>query len=302
LKTQILLLTLLISNFFGSAQTNYYPLIDTNKTWHVMESYFPSPTLTFTYKCDGDTSVSDDIYKILYLSGEEFPVNWTKIGYIRETEDHMVYYSVLLENDPDYFEPLLIYDFSVDINDTLTINSFLGFGFTSHEVEIVITEIDSVLIMDEYRNRIRFSCENFEDNFWLEGVGSNNGLLGAGFYCYITCPMMELLCVKEQDELVYQHEYFNECYYVGIEEKNNYRNFEIYPNPADDFVTIVQKSFYNSEHTFTIYNSLGQVISTTELNEVGIDKISTVKLQAGIYFYTIACSDLIEQTGKLIIQ
>jgi hypothetical protein len=302
MKTQILFLLFVISSLFGYSQSTYYPLIDTGKTWHVIEAAFPSPTLTFTYKCDGDTSVNGDIYKFLYMSGEEFPENWTKIGYIRETADHMVYYSVILENDPGYFDPLLIYDFTVDVNDTLNINSFLGSGYGSFEVEIIIAEIDSILIADNYRKRIKYSCENYEENFWIEGIGSNNGLLGAGFYCYIVCPMLELLCVKEQSEIIYQHEYFEECYIVGTNEyKSLPGKFIIYPNPANDYILIVPKSADNLNVIFKLYNSYGQEILKKEMDQYSLKKVSFIDMAPGRHFYTISDTKHIIQSGKILI-
>ena len=285
------------------AQNPYHPLIDTGKTWNVMDGNGWGSSMTYTYKCEGDTVINDTSYRILYSSDAEFPVSWIKRGFIREDDAHRVYYSRYLVNDTSYFEPLIVYDFNAGLNDTLTINSFVGYGPT--EVNIVITAVDSVLIDNEYRKKIHFSCldYSYEYNFWIEGIGSNNGLLETGFYCYITCPVIELLCVKEQGKIIYQNEYYESCYIVNIEENNQENQaYNIYPNPAGEYLYIVPEFHNNSTTVFTLFNSIGEITCQTKINRNSNTKVLTAGKTAGLYFYTISENGNIRQSAKILIR
>ena len=108
MKTLVLSFVLCLLFGLNYAQSTYYPLIDTGKTWHVMEGGIGGPTVTFTYKVEGDTLINQDDYKILYRSDEEFPVTWTKHGYIREDEikkyiTHQILVSILFFMNRQWF-------------------------------------------------------------------------------------------------------------------------------------------------------------------------------------------------------
>ncbi|MCD4732462.1 MAG: T9SS type A sorting domain-containing protein, partial [Bacteroidales bacterium] len=237
-------------------------------------------------------------YKLLYVTDEEYPTQWTKIGYIREDTNRKVYYSPLSST---FIEPAMVYDFYAEQNDTLVITSFLQYYPT--EVEIVITEVDSILIIDEYRKRIKFSCEYFDNNFWIEGVGSNNGLLETGFYCYIVCPEIELLCVQDQGEIIYQHEYYEECYYVGVEDNiANQRKFEIYPNPTKNDIHIIPLTNVGSDLVFILYNLKSEILIQREIINFNPSVINITNLKDGLYLYRIIDNSDLVQNGKIIIK
>lgn len=302
MKTRILIAAIFLISMYSYAQSIYYPLIDIGKTWHILHHNWGS-TLIYTYRCDGDTLINNSVYKILFSTEDEFAGNWIKHGYIREDEDKKVYYSPYHGNDSLFYDPAMVYDFNAEINDTLLISSF-AYNYPN-ELEIVITEIDSVLIGDNFRKKISFECgyNYFFENSWIEGIGSLNGLLEPGFYCYIACPTLELLCVKEDETVIYQHPYYNECYIVGIEDNiSNQIKFEIYPNPADETVFIISKDVDNSNYTFTILNSIGQVLILFDIESLGANKVFVGDLNSGLYFYTIKNDLHLEQTGKLVIQ
>ena len=296
----VLLLTCL---FMGSinAQETYFPLIETDKTWHVMESHYPSTTLTFTYKFEGDTIISDKNYNILYRSDEEYPTNWMKWGYIREEEDKKIFYSPYNYIDTIFQEPALVYDFNVKINDTITITSF-AFNYPV-DVEIVITLIDSILINDTYRTRTFYKCAYSDDNFWIEGIGSDNGLTGIGLNCYDGCIGMSLLCVKNIDELLYMNDYYNDCYIVGIKENAiSKQQFLVYPNPAKEEIFITTTAGEIKEFTFILYNLESEVVLQEKVLNFNQTKVKLENLKAGIYLYRITENEQMLQNGKIIIK
>lgn len=295
----LLMLYLLIGPIY--TQGTYYPLVETDKTWHVLDGGFGG-FATNIYKVEGDTMINQDNFKILYHSYEEFPVNWTKHGYIREFEKR-VYYSPYSEYDTVFQEPGMVYDFDVELHDTLTITSY-AYNFPN-ELEIIISAIDTILIDDDYRRKIYYTCGDwsYDGNFWIEGIGSNNGLIEPGFYCYIVCPTIELLCVKEDENVIYHNEYYEGCYIVGLSE--NYileKKFLVYPNPAKDDIFITMIGNEIDEFTFILYDLKSEVILQKNIKKYNQIRVDIANLKAGLYLYRITNNKKLLQNGKIIRQ
>jgi len=88
---------------------------------------------------------------------------------------------------------------------------------------------------------------------------------------------------------------------TGIEE-NNASNFNMYPNPANDFVQIGFANNTSSASTLTIVNGLGQEVKR-ELVPSGVSsyKLTTDDLSSGIYFIKSNVGNSVT-TQKLIVQ
>ncbi len=298
MKNYILILsTLLLSNITYSQE--YFPLVEENKTWYVISSFFGGNERTYIHKCEGDTLIEGKNYKTVYVTTEEFPVNWTKKGYIREDEDKKVYYSQFFSNNPTYFIPLLLYDFDAEINDTITVFP----PEFSDSLEIIIAQKDSVLVDGKYRPRTWFECEQFIDNYWIEGIGSNSGLLDIGFYCMVVCPGLDLGCVKQDDITIYPDGFTGDCYIVGIDEPETEKLlFDIYPNPTSDYLYISPKLNSQSKLLFELNNSMGMKVIQIKLNSNYPTQINVRELESGLYLYSISNENIAVQNGKIVIQ
>ena len=300
MKIQLLLAFSLLTININFAQKTYYPLVDTNKTWHVLEAGFGGNTYTITYTCEGDTIINNENYKNVFFTYEEFPVNWIHCGFIREDENHKVYYSEYQPNNPAYFEPRLLYDFDAEINDTLTITSF-PYHFPT-EIEIVITGIDSVLAGGAFRKRTWFDCESYDYNYWIEGIGSNNGLKEPGFYCTVVCPTVDLLCVKENGVIIYHNDYYESCYIVGVVENiENSIHYQIYPNPAKEYIIVSPVLNPDINNKLFLYSPSGKIIGKYKLNRFGPTHIEFPHLTNGLYFYRIENEGIEIQSGKVVV-
>jgi len=300
MKTLLSFVVFLLAIQTNYAQETYFPLLDTNKTWHVAEGGFGAITNTYTYKCMGDTVYDGDQYHILWRSDEEFPVNWSKWGYIRE-EDHEVYYSPF---NPSTIEPELLYNFNAGVGDTLSVSCF---AYNSNNpAHLVIVEIDSVLINNEYRKRTWYDCAGWNESknfrYWIEGIGSDNGLIEPGFYCTIICPTIELLCVKDDGDLLFMNEYFSECYIVNVDEtiQNNHL-FEVYPNPAKNYLLISPVSNNLVSNSLVLTSLQGIIIEEFVLNPEQPTTIDISNLESGLYFYKIIGEGRKAQIGKILI-
>ena len=195
----------------------------------------------------------------------------------------------------------MVYDFGAEINDTLLITSY-AYNWPT-ELEIVISEVDTVLVGDEYRRRLLYECEYFTDNFWIEGIGSNNGLIEPGFYCYIVCPVVELLCVKEEGNVIYHNEYYEECYIVGIKETAiSEQKFLVYPNPVKSDIHIIPQTNVDPDLVFILYNLKSEVIIQRKITNFNPSVINITNLKDGLYFYRIIDNNSLVQNGKIIIK
>jgi len=91
---------------------------------------------------------------------------------------------------------------------------------------------------------------------------------------------------------------------VGVAENSGKKQeeFSIYPNPARDQITIEFSASSNENGRFELYNALGQLQLTEQLNgghQKHIIKLS--ELQQGVYFYRLISNSTLTQSGKLIV-
>ncbi|PLX08698.1 MAG: hypothetical protein C0596_05185 [Marinilabiliales bacterium] len=84
---------------------------------------------------------------------------------------------------------------------------------------------------------------------------------------------------------------------TGIEAQNIISDFEIYPNPASDYLTLESSNRQDNE-TLLIYNSSGQLIKSFKLDNDRM-RISIEDLSSGIYFLRLNNS---LTNYKLIVQ
>ncbi len=98
-------------------------------------------------------------------------MKWGYYGFIREDENQRVYLK-----PPGYFEGM-IYDFSVSVGDTIkALNIYLN----SDTLNFVVTQVDSVLLLIDYRKRIKlYEYINQKEEVWVEGLGSYFGILNS---------------------------------------------------------------------------------------------------------------------------
>lgn len=74
------------------------------------------------------------------------------------------------------------------------------------------------------------------------------------------------------------------------ETKNNVKTVQIYPNPVEDMLNVVNVS---SDATYEIFNTPGQLVST---GKIGDGRINVSNLLKGVYFITINGKDINNKT------
>ncbi|MCK4568893.1 MAG: T9SS type A sorting domain-containing protein [Bacteroidales bacterium] len=237
---------------FNEKQSSPYQIADTAKEWNTVGYGYWSWNVvvcggTQTLWFDSDTILEGKEYLKVFESMDSVYSQEYNIGGIREdTFSKSVYYH--------NYDPLegegLIYDFSLQVGDSVTIdNYFVGF----EDVVLHCVLIDTVNILGVDRNRL-FLKEWIPNpsyaDIWIEGIGSINGLLtsgigGAGY----SGGGSELLCCKEHDTLIYFDTIYNTCY-------------------IDEFLPKIISEYYDTAYLNTPYEFQIQLSDTSDIDSI----------------------------------
>ncbi len=162
---------------------------------------------SFNYTLKGDTIINSKVYKPVYYSVDSVNVEGqsSKSFYLREEAGRWYYtYS------GDVSERLL-YDFNLKVGDTVLVQGV--------DSRLRILKVDSIIISGIPHKRLYIGY-NYElsqrDNYvvdeWIEGIGSNKGLL---YDYWIVDAGSDLLCFKKKGELIYMNPNYNICWVVS---------------------------------------------------------------------------------------
>ena len=136
-----------LSFYIIFGQNNNY-IVNENGLWSTVEVHcmpWGNNYSTYFIKFSEDTVIDQFTYKKAWISEDEFHSNWNFYGFIREDEEHQVFLK-----PPGYAEGK-VYDFDVEVGDTITARNIYLNADTLH---FVVTQVDSVLMLDRYRKRI----------------------------------------------------------------------------------------------------------------------------------------------------
>jgi hypothetical protein len=210
----------------------YNPLVGENKEWNVLQviegwPMWDTTYWTITYKFDGDTLIEGLMYKKVFKTEEEIPINWSYEGGIREDQDKRVYFK-------SWHPDELKYDFGAEIGDTVEIVD------NTYPVQLIVESINWINIGSYYRRimDLRYVTSYWCHETWIEGIGSNRGVMQSGHAGYVG-GWTWFLCMKENDTLVYMNPDYTSCYIIstGMDESRAVR-ISLYPDPANDFLII----------------------------------------------------------------
>ncbi|MCD4732210.1 MAG: T9SS type A sorting domain-containing protein [Bacteroidales bacterium] len=256
---------------------DYFPIVQENKEWNVLHvgynwNFTDTVFYTKPYKFEGDTTIDSINYVKVYKTSEEIPINWTFEGCIREDQDKKVFFR---KWDMDYFK----YDFGVDIGDTIEIYDNL------FPVQVLVESFDSTYINGSFRKTILLSYLMSKTIYekWIEGIGSNRGILQSGTANYVG-GWDWLSCMTKNGELVYMNPNINSCYLIstGIEETKNSK-IVFYPIPAKNKLFFENPGNFKIE-SISIIDLTGQKIKEFERNKTEFDLYG---ISAGIYILNL---------------
>jgi len=290
LKIKVFLLLLLAVAETANAQTTE-PLVAEGKRWNVVlrdvwEPPQPQRFTTYCYKLEGDTVLDEISYKLLHYTLYEDLSHFSYRAALREEPDGKVFCRHSSSSDE-----ILLYDFSLQPNDSISIDG--------HEY-LVLDDIRDTIIGDVSRKKFTFFYSNhtYEKEIWIEGIGSEYGLLNPGALAF-PGGMTYLLCSYENERLVWQNTDFNTCFYTNWdydlvgEEKDD--GIGVYPNPTKGNITITGENLSKIE----VFNIVRQTIISSDC-EGSSATIDMSGLPAGVYFFNITDSNGKKCTKKVV--
>ncbi len=229
---------------------------------------------------NGDTTIGGINYKYLFSSTDSALSVSQPRGTMNEDSSGKVFHN-----------GNLLYDFNLNIGDTF----YAPWGFCP---AMVVLNIDTILLLNgESRRRMDMGAE-----FWIEGIGSTNGLLNVDYQCQFLDYWVTLNCFIENDTVKYQGLTNLPCYdrLLGIEKLKNNKRFSVFPNPLSGNAVI---EFYSpvNDGLLIFYDSVGREIRKME-NISGFKIfINRDGLPAGIYYFVLYENEY-NTRGKIIVQ
>lgn len=287
MKIPLLITLIIIALTRISLGQQYYSFPDSNTYWYEVhrpaQYWIPGndPYSNIFGILNQDTLINNNLYHKLYKFKDDYllPDSAEYIGAIRE-EAKKVYYI-----GPDYFGvspfdsvDIILYDFSLSVGDTFT-NGL----FTINEY-LVVSEIDSILINNNYRKRIHF--QDYWWVKWIEGVGNQNGLIFYSGDVPTNGIWNSLVCLSEDNKVIYHNPDYDFCYYP-ILNNTQYRNLNdqmsIMPNPFKDnfIISLINSSLLIK--SVTVYDLHGKLSLHENMLNGNFHKVNTVDLFRGVF-------------------
>lgn len=280
---KLILLLALLSTQLASSQA----FISEEKLWHVMD-YSWDIVKTQLFKFEGDTIINSHTYKILW-SDWDTSISYNHAeGYYRE-ESNVVY-----RWDPSGEHTF--YNFNLETGDTATV-----FSEPCGEVQVVVVATDTIDYFGIPRKR--WILEGSADEYWIEGIGSNYGLIYTRIYECTADIYKVLLCFHEDDVLSYILDGETECYQTNVGMQDGFEKVDVrvFPNPVKSGQLLVIQ-FNKGISRVELYHASGTFLKSFKIDNQSEVLIPTVSLSPGFYFAKIQVEDGQIISGKIVIR
>lgn len=268
---------------YTSKSQTYVPFPRDSAQWNIHACYADGGggmnCFNYQFFIEGDTLIEGKLYSKL------FHTQFNYMGGLRE------------ENKKIYIYPerthigMWEYEFPSDTSENLLYNFdslTVGSSFVINSRTLNVLSIDSVEFDGIYHKRYRITGSPMWYEYWIEGIGSDNELLG-NYREEDFERSHTTLCFKPQPDVTYYlWPQYDECViYVGTSEVPR-QVFKIFPNPVSDYLRIIS-DMTNSKVIIT--NLIGQELYTSESN--GDLVVNVSDFITGIYIIKIATVDKI---------
>ena len=274
----------------GSLSVHTQEIVDNEKLWSILTGHCQPEHTTYTtsfFKFDNDTIIDGKLYKMVFISEDEFHEEWFFNGSFVREENKKVYYREY------YGEEGLIYDFNLQLGDTAVVNN----PRAASEVTLTLTEIDSVETADGYRERWKLTNDEFEiPEYWIEGIGSMAGVINSTTEIFGgLCGTYILLCEEENENTVYQNPQYESCYYLLLHSGSNIKSEETFNVIYRQSIKQIDIAFNTSEERLVIITSIqGQQVGKIQSSDTYLS-FSLSGKNIGLYIINV-----LQNTGNLV--
>lgn len=317
----LLFAALLYANF-TEAQSEYKPLLNTSAIWnfeHITECEPYSPYYGFRYSLtlEGDTSINDLIYQKLYRPAWEFFTSEWFEGTLEDCDDWNIpqtgYVGALRENIEErkvYYiaaneaEEKLLYDFTLDVGDTLEIY-FPEYSF-SEDMNSTIDILDSVLINGQYHRRwiiegpIEYGGDG--DIIFVEGIGGMHGLVEPDPFFLLHASITQLSCYTNADGDLFPLDSGSCALITDVLDVENLAQIEVFPNPVSEHFSIdLPEVWVDHSTVIQVTDLTGRLIWESLAPQTSRIDIRTSNWTAGIYLLQVS-NQSTQQSRRLVVQ
>ncbi len=218
--------------------------------------YFRNTYTGMTPCPDGHVEIIHEPFRLIGLLDQS--VQYKKVYFTRLTNDP-VPFPICVEGDSLPVNAYtLLYDFDLEVGDTVQWKPQPN----------VVQAIDSIQL-DNGAWRRTFVFDTNNPHFWIEGIGSNFGLLGSFANSQITDISCQLQCFRYNSQVMYStvDAVFCDSIAVATNEPNSLAYaLKIFPNPAANEVTIALPAT-ELPASVRLTDVLGRVLGQVELRE-----------------------------------
>lgn len=259
---------------------NYQTALDTSYRWSVIMFGACDAMCEQTFSITGDTTINGLDYKI-----------FNQQYFVREdTVQGKIW---CYENKFQHRE-FLISDLSLLVGDKFYIHS---------SSDSIARTVDSVYYQSN-KKHVRLNseiemCGAIEKITFIEGTGTNAGLFYNGSVYFGTVDSY-MLCHSNSTSLIYGNTFFaDKCDVCETRiNENSVKKFHIYPNPANQWVTIDYP--LNEPLTLEVFDLTGKKIMTQAANQNPM-KIAINNFDPGVYLMKLT-SVSYEQVERILIK
>lgn len=298
---QILVLFLLHQ---ASLSQTYHPMV-VDSSLHVIKTYHADINFT-EYKIYlhlGDTVIQGKNYIKTHQGRSQYPdTSFSSIsgfyytGAIREVNKRVY---VIESNDTI---ERLMYDFNLNISDTLKQHLFPGF-----HINLVLQRIDSTLIYPDsiYRKSYHYLENGFNRYTVIEGIGmiQNGSNVSRSTYFLLECVQIKFKTVYQGQPNCSCASFFYKLGFASLNENSNDIILKVFPNPATESISLMVKNNNQDINSIKILNLNGVLIKQISQPKIINNQIiiETTKIPPGLYFIVLNSGTMVS-TKKFIKQ
>ena len=278
---------LLMSGGVKTQAQEYVPMIQEGNEWYTLDAQVCSPQPlrgynTLVHRIADDTLIGGVRYtKVMQTVND---VGTPTLASLLREEDGKVWERYLYGSTE-----VLLYDFTANLDDSLV----CGYGDYFVLDSISIEQIGGV-----DRKKFWFGLEYdfigdpYAMETWIEGIGSDVGLLFCGSY-YFCGGYYRALCFHQNGELVWQNPEYDACLITDVKEIHD-DELTLYPNPANNLIHINGVEAAEVQ----VYNALGQLVKTVQ----GSNAINVSGLADGVYLLRVTDEDGRSYMARVVVK
>ncbi len=275
----------------------YTPLVKEGATWinvtsqwsWVHNQNFSAVEKLFIYD---STEINGVTYRYLFIESDSASnsMDYQTADLIREDTSGKVFLITRWELTNSDSTEILLYDFGIDVDDTIYPERY-GLGYDTSG--LILDSISNIVISGQSRKVYHLRREKslifFYDDLWIEGIGS----MRYGFYSFNmdlgTEPhTFESIDCFWDDEIYWRVDSSRSCQVLNVERLPKTNDaLQVFPNPVVDKLNFSRNKRIRSYQLFDVN---GQICLEGEITYTS-SQIDCTELSPGMYFLRVRGED-----------